>query len=118
MLKYIGVLSVLVLFGPLSFAQNSSSGGSNSSNPFSFLLPSPQATLDAQQAQQKAQLANARLAQPMNLYPRNRSLLDFFSPLPKLSNSTPIGYSQFPKRSELPSKNYLRGFGFRHGGQQ
>jgi len=44
-------------------------------------------------------------------------LMDFFSPLPKLSNSTPTGYSIFPKRSQLPGKDYLRGFGYRAGGQ-
>lgn len=115
------VLGVWVVSGTISFGQSQSkynpngtiTQNSNSWNPFAFLLPNAQ---DAAHMQQ-AQLANAKLAQPQNLYPRDTSLMDFFSPLPKLSNSTPIGYSNFPRRSQLPGKDYLRGFGLRYGGQ-
>jgi hypothetical protein len=113
------ILGALIIFSSTSFGQSQSNPNGtitqngNSWNPFAFLLPNQQ---DAAQMQQ-AQLANARLAQPQNLYPRDSTLMDFFSPLPKMSNSTPTGYSIFPKRSQLPGKDYLRGFGYRAGGQ-
>ena len=113
------ILGALIIFSSTSFGQSQSNPNgtitqnSNSWNPFAFWLPNPQ---DAA-AMQRAQLDNARLAQPQNIYKRDQSLMDFFSPLPKLSNSTPTGYSIFPKRSQLPGKDYLRGFGFRSGGQ-
>lgn len=114
-------IGALIVFSSISFGQSQSRSNpngtitqnGNSWNPFAFLLPNPQEAAQLQQAQ----LSNARLAQPQNLYPRDTSLMDFFSPLPKLSNSTPIGYSNFPRRSQLPGKDYLRGFGFRSGGQ-
>lgn len=121
MKRSILALGVMIIFSSISLGQSQSKNNSNGTitqngnswNPFSFLLPNPQ---DAAHLQQ-AQLANARLAQPQNLYPRDTTLMDFFSPLPKLSNSTPIGYSNFPRRSQLPGKDYLRGFGYRYGGQ-
>jgi|GEM_PF-366203 len=114
-------IGALIIFSSISFGQSQSKSNpngtitqnGNSWNPFAFLLPNTQ---DAARLQQ-AQLNNARLAQPQNLYPRDTSLMDFFRPVPKMSNSTPIGYSNFPRRSQLPGKDYLRGFGYRHGGQ-
>lgn len=114
-------LGAMVIFSSISFGQSQSKSNpngtitqnSNSWNPFAFLLPNPQDPA----ALQKAKLDNARLAQPQNFHQRDKSLMDFFSPLPKLTNSNPVGYSNFPKRSQLPGKDYLRGFGYRHGGQ-
>lgn len=121
MKKSVLAFGALIIFSSISFGQSQSKSNpngtitqnSNSWNPFAFLLPNPQ---DAA-AMQKAQLDNARLAQPQNIYKRDQSLMDYFSPLPKLTNSNPVGYSNFPRRSQLPGKDYLRGFGYRHGGQ-
>ena len=69
MKKRVLAFGALIIFSSISFGQSQSNPNgtitqnSNSWNPFAFLLPSPQ---DAA-AMQKAQLDNARLAQPQNL---------------------------------------------------
>lgn len=110
---------ICVVFGVVSqgvFAQSSTLNNGQTSgnwNPLAGLFSTKNNL-----TQKKTTQASQKLAQPMNLYPRTNKLNSYFADLPMLSNTTPIGRSNFPTRAQLPGRAYLEGFGYRHGGQR